>query len=194
MNNPEPPTPHDQQADGDSLAGRYGRTAVPGHFRVTFGLLAFAKGWAVTYATWAVLTLLIGIVDSLTSGDGSAVDFWGFVLMISLFVAVFIGTPVALGFGLLLRVVRRQWVHVGAFFFGFAILTFAVMQLTIPWTSLRMPFFYALSVGFCAAVGRAAVIRDVSVHEVPDLRLPGPPPATGQIGKTGHPFEGPLPH
>ncbi|GAA4381137.1 hypothetical protein [Paeniglutamicibacter cryotolerans] len=194
MNKPDPPTPHDHQPDGDSLAGRYGSRPVPGHFRVTFGLFAFAKGWAVTYIAWAALTLLISIASSLAAGDDSAVDFWGLVLAFSLFIAVFIGTPVALVFGLLLRVVRRQWVHVAAFFFGFAILTFAVMQLTIPWTSLRMPFLYAVSVGFCAAVGRASVIKDVNVHPVPDLHLPGPPPATGQIGKTRQPRQGPLPH
>lgn len=186
MQMPDPSVPHEHHNDGDFVTDRYGRKPLAGHLRVTFGLFAFAKGWAVTYLTWAVLTLLIGIVSSIRAGEGTPVDYWGFVLMLSLIVAVFIGTPVALFFGFLLRVVRRQWVHVGAFFLGFSILTFAVMQLAIPWTSLLMPMVYALSVGFCAAVGRASVIRDVFVHPVPDLQLPGPPPATGQINKPGY--------
>lgn len=185
MDMPDPP-PHDHQLTGDRVSKRYGRKPVPGHHRVTFGLLAFAKGWAVTFAVWALITLGIGILGSLGAGNGAAVDYWGLLLMASLIVAVFIGTPVALIFGLLLRSVRRQWVHVAAFFLGFGILTFAVMQLTLPWTSLRMPLLYALTVGFCAAVGRASVIGDVVVHPLPELHLPGPPPETRQTGKIGH--------
>jgi hypothetical protein len=67
------------------------------------------------------------------------------------------GLPLGIALGFLLRPVRNQWIHVGAFFAGFAVVAFLVTTLLSPSTLLGDSLPAALIIGGAAAVARASI-------------------------------------
>ncbi|MCG2622187.1 hypothetical protein LVY72_09680 [Arthrobacter sp. I2-34] len=128
----------------------------------------------MSFGVWLVFSLLVTIIASLSSPGSQAWSYWGVVVLFSLFTAVLIGAPAALILGLLLRPVRRQWLHVLVFMIGFALLTSAVACSLVPGT-WAFPLGVGMIVGMAAGVGRAAVIRDADVQD--GSRAPGREPS-----------------
>ncbi|MET3922731.1 hypothetical protein ABIB26_003692 [Arthrobacter sp. UYEF20] len=131
------------------------------HHRVTLGAYAFIKGWLVSFGAWFAFSLLVTIIDSFSSQTSLAWSLWGVVLLFSFFIAVLIGAPAALVLSLLLRPVRRQWIHVLAFGAGFALLTTAIVYLLVPGTPAALPLGLAAVVGTATGLGRSAIRHDV---------------------------------
>ena len=166
--------------NNEILRRRYGGKERPSHHRVILGRYAFIKGWLVAVGAWFAISLVLSIIDQLSSPNSAALNFWGLMLTIGLFFAAALGAPFALLLGMLLRPVRRQWVHVLAFAAGLAALTWGTVALLAPGTG-PLPAVLAAIAGTAAGIGRAAVIRDVDVYDdgaalgiSEDRRRPGP--------------------
>jgi hypothetical protein len=119
----------------------------------------------VSFGAWFAFSLLVTIIDAPASPTSVAWSFWGVVLLFSFFIDMLIGAPAALVLGLLLRPVRRQWIHVLVFIAGFALLTSAVVCLLVPGTSAALPPGLAVVVETAARLRRAAISGDVDVHD-----------------------------
>jgi hypothetical protein len=134
--------------------------------RVVLDAYAFIKGWLIATSLWVGLLLLLvaAYVGLPAARDGAdAGHVWGFLGMAVLYgfgVALVFAAPLAWVLAYLLRPVRNQWIHIGAFF---AVPTLAFWLLgsvlglgwqpllLIPWST----------VGVAAAIGRWAVRKDV---------------------------------
>jgi hypothetical protein len=134
--------------------------------RVVLDAYGFIKGWLIATSLWVGVLLLVVAtffgVPAVQNGTGVG-HVWGFLGMAVLYgfgVALLVAAPLAWVLAYLLRPVRNQWVHIGAFF---AVPTIAFWLLgsvlgfgwqpvmLIPWAT----------VGVAAAIGRWAVRKDV---------------------------------
>ncbi|MGO4187431.1 hypothetical protein [Pseudarthrobacter sp. TAF60_1] len=134
--------------------------------RVVLDAYGFIKGWLIATSLWVGVLLLVvaaffGVPAVQNGTDAGHV--WGFLGTAVLYgfgVALLIAAPLAWVLAYLLRPVRNQWVHIGAFF---AVPTIAFWLLgsvlgfgwqpvmLIPWAT----------VGVAATIGRWAVRKDV---------------------------------
>jgi hypothetical protein len=95
--------------------------AVRSH-KVVLNAYAFIKGWLIATSLWVgVLLLLVaagyGVPASRDGTDAGHV--WGFLGMAILYgfgVSLVVAAPLAWVLAYLLRRVRNQWIHIGAFF------------------------------------------------------------------------------
>jgi hypothetical protein len=139
--------------------------AVPS-YKVVLDAYGFIKGWLIATSLWVgVLLLVVAAVYGVPAvRDGTDLGYvWG-LLGIAVFygfgAALLFAAPLAWVLAYLLRPVRNQWIHIGAFF---AVPTVAFWLLgsvlgfgwqplmLIPWAT----------VGAAAATGRWAVRKDV---------------------------------
>jgi hypothetical protein len=160
------------------LRRRYGAKPRPAHHRAVLTRYAFFKGWLLAFGSWFVFSLTISIIDTVISPDSAALSFWGLVLMGSFFFAALLGAPFALLLGLLLRPVRRQWIHVLAFAAGLAALTWGVIAVLAPGTG-ALPAVFAAIAGTAAGLGRAAVIPDIEIYDDGAAGSAGPAAVSG---------------
>lgn len=139
--------------------------AVRAH-RVVLGAYAFIKGWLIATSLWVGLLLFLVVVlyGVPAARDGTDTGYvWGLLGMGVFYgfgVALVFAAPLAWVLAYLLRPVRNQWVHIGAFFavptIVFWLLGSALGLGWQPW--LLMPW---ATVGAAAAIGRWAVRKDV---------------------------------
>ncbi|MDQ1052932.1 hypothetical protein QE394_000860 [Arthrobacter sp. SORGH_AS 212] len=133
--------------------------------RVVLDSYAFIKGWLIATTLWVgVLLLLVAAVYGVPAArDGTDVGYvWGMLGMAILYgfgVSLVVAAPLAWALAYLLRPVRNQWIHIGAFF-AVPTMVFWLLgsvlglgwqpQLLIPWAT----------VGAAAAIGRWAIRKD----------------------------------
>ena len=133
--------------------------------RIVLGNLALIKGWFVATALWLGAATAVYIAAAIFVGRGepppdiNAFGFWLVLMVWGGAGALLLGGPLALVLGLLLRPVRRQWIHVAVFF---------AVPAAILWAwagySTDLPVMaFVLSVGAAAALGRLSVRGDVEV-------------------------------
>jgi hypothetical protein len=139
--------------------------AVRSH-RVVLDAYAFIKGWLIATSLWVgVLLLLVAAgygVPALRDGTDAG-HVWGLLGMAILYgfgVSLVVAAPLAWVLAYLLRPVRNQWIHIGAFF-AVPTLVFWLLGSVLglgwqPW--LLIPW---ATVGAAAAIGRWAVSNDV---------------------------------
>ena len=126
----------------------------------------FIKGWLIATSLWVgVLMLLVAAYYGVPAArDGTDTGHvWGFLGMAILYgfgVSLVVAAPLAWVMAYLLRPVRNQWIHIGAFFavptlvfwlLGSALVLGWQLWLLIPWAP----------VGVAAAIGRWAIRKDV---------------------------------
>ena len=126
----------------------------------------FIKGWLIATSLWVgVLMLLVAAYYGVPAAwDGTDTGHvWGFLGMAILYgfgVSLVVAAPLAWVMAYLLRPVRNQWIHNGAFFavptlvfwlLGSALGLGWQLWLLIPWAT----------VGVAAAIGRWAIRKDV---------------------------------
>lgn len=138
--------------------------AVRSH-RVVLDAYAFIKGWLIATSFWVGVVLLLvaagyGVPASRDGTDAGHV--WGFLGMVILYgfgVSLVVAAPLAWVLAYLLRPVRNQWIHIGAFFavptLGFWMLGSVLGFGWQPW--LLIPW---ATVGAAAAIGRWAIRKD----------------------------------
>ena len=127
---------------------------------------AFIKGWLIATSLWVGFLLLLvaahyGVAAALDGTDAGHV--WGLLGMAILYgfgVSLVVAAPLAWALAYLLRPVRNQWIHIGAFF-AVPTLAFWLLGSVLglgwqPW--LLIPW---ATVGAAAAIGRWAVRKDV---------------------------------
>lgn len=135
--------------------------------RIVLGNLALIKGWFVATALWLGLVTVVYLLASLDpfatrseqASDINALGFWLTLMIWGGAGALLLGGPLAVVLGLLLRPVRRQWIHVAVFFA-------APVAILWAWTgfSTDLPVVaWILSIGAAAALGRFSVRGDVEV-------------------------------
>ena len=159
----------------EAFAHRYagsmaiGEAAPPqevGSHRVVLDAYAFIKVWLIATSLWVGLLLLLvaAYVGLPAARDGTDAGYmWGFLGMAVLYgfgVSLVFAAPMAWALAYLLRPVRNQWIHIGAFF---AVPTLAFWLLGsvlgLGWQPLLLiPW---ATVGIAAATGRWAVRKDV---------------------------------
>ncbi|MDI3194166.1 hypothetical protein QK290_06795 [Pseudarthrobacter sp. AL07] len=126
-------------------------------YRVTFGSGAFLLGATIT-------VLLFGFPHGAT----------GYVFGVP--AALLLGMPLALATGMLMRPVRDQWLHIVATG-GVGLVTGFLTLLFLTGTHWHSMWGLVLWTGFCAAVGRLAVVGLVAIHDgAEDAELVGPTP------------------
>ncbi|MET3922321.1 hypothetical protein [Arthrobacter sp. UYEF20] len=139
--------------------------AVPSH-RVVLDAYAFIKGWLIATSLWVgVLLLLVAAgygVPALRDGTDAG-HVWGFLGMVILYgfgVSLVFAAPLAWVLAYLLRPVRNQCIHIGAFF---AVPTFVFWLLGsvlgLGWQ--LWPLIPWATVGAAAAIARWAIRNDV---------------------------------
>jgi hypothetical protein len=133
---------------------------------VVLDAYGFIKGWLIATSLWVAVLLLVvaaffGVPAVRNGTDAGHV--WGFLGMAVFYgfgVALVFAAPLAWVLAYLLRPVRNQWAHIGAFFvvptLAFwllgSVLGFGWQPvMLIPWAT----------VGVAAAIGRLAVRKDV---------------------------------
>ncbi|WAP52058.1 hypothetical protein OL239_01655 [Arthrobacter sp. ATA002] len=138
------------------------RNGPGGNERVVLGNYGLIKGIAVSAGLWlaaaTVLYVWLLFLEPQPPGsDFNPFGMWLFLMAVFGGLSLLVGVPVGLVLGLLLRPVRRQWIHVAAFFAVPAGLLWAVFGFD--------PFggIIGISVGLAAAAGRWSVCRDVEV-------------------------------
>ncbi|MFB0835732.1 hypothetical protein ACX8Z9_04825 [Arthrobacter halodurans] len=139
---------------------------------------AIAKGWFIAVVVWLVgaLLLFLGLDASTVKEPGTLyidnVSIWPVFAIVSVAAAIAIGLPLGLLLARLLRPVRNQWIHVGAFF--------AVPALLFAWPlgflfggGFPGGLMLGSLIGVCSAISRAAIIRNATIVDIAE-------PATGQ--------------
>lgn len=134
--------------DGGPLASRQ---------RVTYGLSAVVVGFLVGLT---VLSLAFAATWGPEAGPGVFV----MALLYGSLIGAVTGLPLGIVLGLLLRPVRNQWVHVGAFFATFAAAAFLISALLSPSTGMGDNVPAALIFGGAAALARASIWNLVRVR------------------------------
>lgn len=133
---------------------------------VVLDAYAFIKGWLIATSLWVgVLLFLVAAGYGVPAArDGTDAGYvWGFLGMTILYgfgVSLVVAAPLAWVLAYLLRPVRNQWIHIGAFFVV-PTLVFWLLGSVLglgwqPW--LLIPW---ATVGAAAAIGRWAVRKDV---------------------------------
>ncbi|MET3923207.1 hypothetical protein [Arthrobacter sp. UYEF20] len=139
--------------------------AVRSH-RVVLDAYAFIKGWLIATSLWVGLLLLLvaagyGVPAARDGTDAGYV--WGYLGIVVFYgfgVSLVFAAPLAWVLAYLLRPVRNQWIHIGAFF-TVPTLAFWLLGsvLGLGWQPLLLiPW---ATVGAAAAIGRWAVRNDV---------------------------------
>ncbi|WP_434995827.1 hypothetical protein [Arthrobacter sp. Ld5] len=143
------------------------RAPNPRH-RVTFGVRAVAVGFLV-----GLVTLALAFA---ASWGPDAPGVFLLALLYGVGVGVITCLPFGIVLGLLLRPVANQWVHVGVFFAGFTLASFAVIALLSPSRVFLESLPIALIIGAAAALARASVWKLVRVQETEQATGPGAGP------------------
>lgn len=133
---------------------------------VVLDAYAFIKGWLIATSLWVgVLLLLVAAgygVPAWRDGTdaGHVLGFLGMVILYGFGVSLVFAAPLAWVLAYLLRPVRNQWIHIGAFF-AVPTLVFWLLGSVLglgwqPW--LLIPW---ATVGAAAAIARWAIRNDV---------------------------------
>lgn len=133
-----------------------------GSGRVVLGNYALIKGLAVATGLWLAAATFLYVVLLFQGQEQPGSDFnpfglWLFMMVVFGGLSLLVGVPMGLVLGLLLRPVRRQWIHVAVFF---------AVPSAVLWAVFGFDPFggvVGLSVGIAAALGRLSVCRDVEV-------------------------------
>ena len=134
--------------------------------RVVLDAYGFIKGWLIATSLWVgVLLLVVAVyfgVPAVRNGTdaGHVCGLLGMAVLYGFGVALVFAAPLAWVLAYVLRPVRNQWVHIGAFFLvptlafwlSGSVLGFGWQPvMLIPWAT----------VGVAAAIGRWAVRKEV---------------------------------
>lgn len=124
--------------------------------RILPGPMAVALGYLVS-------CILLAAIATVAVGWGTSRDFWGYVwtVIVAAFYAaglgIFTTLPVCLLLGWLLRHVRRQSLHLLAFFVVPTVLAWLIIGISVH--SVVVPLIMAAAIGLSLAAGRAAIWR-----------------------------------
>ncbi|WP_211880807.1 hypothetical protein [Pseudarthrobacter albicanus] len=139
--------------------------AVRSH-KVVLDSYAFIKGWLIATSIWVGLLLLVvaagyGVPAARDGTDAGYV--WGYLGIVVFYgfgVSLVFAAPLAWVLAYLLRPVRNQWIHIGAFF-TVPTLVFWLLGsvLGLGWQPLLLVPW--ATVGAAAAIGRWAVRKEV---------------------------------
>lgn len=139
--------------------------------RVTFGPFALIKGTLISFALFALGSLVFALTsrsaDPVTGGEYSETNPLGiwFMAVAGAFAAtLFVVIPLAVGLGLLLRPVARQSLHIMAFFLVFGLLAMAPFIATFERGDTGTVLLIGLIAGSLAAIGRLSVIKNVYLN------------------------------
>lgn len=138
------------------------RGAGPAAGRVVLGNYGLIKGVLVAGGLWLAAATALFIVLSVQepaepAPDVSLFGLWLYLMALFGGLSLLVGFPVGVVLGLLLRPVRRQWIHVAAFF---------ALPAAVLWAVFGFDPFggaAAASIGIAAAVGRLSVCRNVLI-------------------------------
>jgi hypothetical protein len=135
-------------------------------YKVVLDAYGFIKGWLIATSLWVGVLLLVVtvfyVVPGVRSGDDAGYV-WGLLGMAVFYgfgVSLLFAAPLAWVLAYLLRPVKSQWIHIGAFFavptvvfwFVGSVLGFGWQPwMLLPWAT----------VGTAAAIGRWAVRKQV---------------------------------
>jgi hypothetical protein len=133
--------------------------------KVIFGPGAFAVGFLTAVAAFTVAVLAISLAGTpYTRLHLSSTVFMAMVIFLyAAAIGLVVGAPLAFALGMLLRPVRSQWLHVLAFFVVAGLAAWAIFLALYGGDPLETLWFAAM-MGLCAAIGRAAVWRMVTVR------------------------------
>ncbi len=149
----------DEEPNGERIAGSVTPDDVgpPSRHRVTYGPAAVVVGFLVG------LTLL-ALAFTVTWGPGSGAGIFVMALLYGSLIGASTALPLGIAIGLLLRPVRNQWVHVGAFFAVFTAAAFLIATALSPSTAIAENLPVALLMGGVASVARASIWKLVRVQ------------------------------
>jgi len=133
---------------------------------VVLDAYAFIKGWLIASTLWVGLLLVLvaaGYGLSAARDGTDAGHVWGLLGMVILYgfgVSLVFAAPLAWVLAYLMRPVRNQWIHIGAFF-AVPTLVFWLLGtvLGLGWQPLLLIGW--ATVGVAAAIGRWAIRKDV---------------------------------
>lgn len=135
-----------------------------------FGAPAFIKGWLIGTTLWVggpcLIVTATNVVFALQEGSGleHVLGLAVTVLFYGYGIALVFAAPLAWVLAYLLRPVRNQWIHVGAFF---AVPTFVFWTLAgllgFGWTPSVLGLW--ATVGAAAAFGRWAIRKDAQTAQ-----------------------------
>lgn len=134
--------------------------------RMVLDAYGFIKGWLIATSLWVgVLLLVVAVYFGVPAvRDGTdAGHVWGLLGMAVLYgfgVALVFAAPLAWVLAYVLRPVRSQWVHVGAFFLV-PTLAFWLLGSVLGFGWQPVMLIPWATVGVAAAIGRWAVRKDV---------------------------------
>lgn len=133
--------------------------------RVLFGPGAFTVGFLTTVAAFSIGVLIISLAGHPLGGlHVSSTVFMALVVFFyAAAIGLVFGAPLAFALGMLLRPVRAQWLHVLAFFVVVGLAAWLIFRTLYGGDPLETLWFGAM-VGLCAAIGRAAVWKMVTVR------------------------------
>ncbi|WP_432245446.1 hypothetical protein ACRB8A_01810 [Arthrobacter sp. G.S.26] len=145
----------------------WGDVPGPAKEQVVLQAPAFIKGWLITTTLWVGLLATIIAISHVVTAFRSGTDAWtGWgVVPLALFygygTALLAGAPLAWVLAFLLRPVRRQWIHVGAFFAAPTLVFWGLGGLLgLGWHPGLLGLW--ATVGAAAAVGRWAIRGNIS--------------------------------
>lgn len=139
-----------------------------GRERIVLGPFALIKGWFIAVTVWVGTLCVLLVGQELLSAasperDGNyipamalAVLFWGYM------VGLVVAGPLGWALAFLLRPVRKQWLHVAAFFAVPTVLFWVLGALLGFGWSVGLLGLWA-TVGAASALGRFAVRKDVDL-------------------------------
>ncbi|WP_157884169.1 hypothetical protein [Arthrobacter alpinus] len=153
------------QGNNVVLASRRPGQEPLGHHRARLGRRTFVKGWVVAFGFWSLVSITFALIDSLTSTASWVLSLWAIMLMGSFFVAVLVGTPLALLVEYVLRPVDRQWIHVLVFGVSFCAFGIAIAFLVSPGTLGGFHLALGGIVGAAAGIGRFSIRRDDPIFD-----------------------------
>lgn len=147
-----------------------------GQWRVVLDASSFIKGWLIATTLWVGVMLIVapfvlGVPRVLGEPDvaqllgaGLSLAFYGYGI------ALLFAAPLGWGLAHLLRPVRRQWIHIAAFFVGPTLAFWSLAGLVgfgwhPGWLAL-----WATTIGAASAVGRWSIRKDAHTFEAEDLQ------------------------
>ena len=160
-----------------------------GQQRVVLDASSFIKGWLIATTLWVGVMIIVapfvfGVPTVLGETDIAQLLGAGLSLAVYGFgIALVLAAPFGWLLAYLLRPVRRQWIHIGAFFVMPTLAFWAVAgQLGFGWHPGWLGL-WAATVGAAAAVGRWSVRKDAITAGPGPLRAHGDQEKVGSRGK-----------
>jgi hypothetical protein len=136
---------------------------------VVLDAYGFIKGWLIATSLWVgVLMLLVAALHGIPAArvGTDAGHVWGILGMVVFYglgVALMFAAPLAWVLAYLLRPVRNQWIHIGAFF-AVPTLAFWLLGSVLGFGWQPLMLIPWATVGAAAAIGRWAVRKDVVLY------------------------------